>query len=101
VRIDIPRMLVELRREVDERHIAPWPERMFFRSVAAVFARPGLYRLAVPLARLLQRPFVRDGALRRLPRDLGGWTRTRDLPAVAARTFTERWPELAREAAPR
>jgi L-lactate dehydrogenase complex protein LldF len=99
VRIDIPRMLIELRREVGERRVAPWPERMAFRSLAAVLARPGLYRLGAPLARLLQRPFARGGAIRRLPRDIGGWTRSRDLPAVAARTFTERWPELAREAA--
>jgi L-lactate dehydrogenase complex protein LldF len=98
VRIDIPRMLVELRNELDERRIAPWPERAVFGAFGWLLQRPALYRRAGPLARLLQRPFVRDGAIRRLPSFLGEWTRTRDLPPVAARTFQERWPDLEREA---
>src|SRR5207247_2582979 len=32
VRIDIPRMLIELRREVDEKRIAPWTERSVFKA---------------------------------------------------------------------
>jgi hypothetical protein len=32
-----------------------------------------------------------------VPLVFGEWTRTRDLPAVAARTFTERWRDLERE----
>src|SRR5207247_2494414 len=32
VRIDIPRMLIELRREVDEKRIAPWTERIVFKA---------------------------------------------------------------------
>jgi hypothetical protein len=45
---------------------------------------------------MAQRPFVRDGKLRTLPLFFGKWTRTRDLPPVAARTFSERWKELER-----
>src|SRR5213592_950338 len=100
VRIDIPKMLIELRRQVDEERIAPWTERLAYGLMEKVLARPGLYRLVARIARLLQRPFVRDGALRRLPLVFGDWTRTRDLPAVAPRTFHERWKELAREAPP-
>ncbi|MEK7385078.1 MAG: LUD domain-containing protein, partial [candidate division NC10 bacterium] len=97
VRIDIPRMLIELRREVDEQKIAPWPERLAFKALAMVLSRPRLYRWGAALARLLQRPFARDGAIRRLPLAAGDWTRTRDLPAVAPRTFQERWKDLERE----
>jgi L-lactate dehydrogenase complex protein LldF len=97
VRIDIPRMLVELRREVHERRVAPWRERVVFGALAWLLRRPALYRLAAPLGRLLQRPFVRDGVIRRLPLFFGQWTRTRDLPPVAARTFQERWADLERE----
>src|SRR5437870_2833117 len=96
VRIDIPRMLIELRREVDEKRIAPWTERIVFASFGWLLARPLLYGLAGRIARVLQRPFVRDGAIRSLPL-FGDWTRTRDLPAVASRTFRERWNELERE----
>ena len=98
VRIDIPRMLVELRREVDERALAPRGERALFRALGMVLTRPQLYRAATRIARLLQRPLARGGRIRWLPLMLGEWTRTRDLPAVAPRTFQERWAELEREA---
>jgi L-lactate dehydrogenase complex protein LldF len=98
VRIDIPQMLIELRRDLDERRIAPWSERVVFKTFAGLLARPALYRLAARGARLLQAPFARDGAVRGVPFFFADWIRTRDLPAVARRTFQERWPELEREA---
>ncbi len=97
VRIDIPRMLIELRKEVDEQQLAPWPERVLFKAFAWLLRRPGVYRLGGPLGRLLQRPFVRGGRIRTLPLFFGHWTRTRDLPPVAAQTFQERWAALERE----
>ncbi|HKB25130.1 MAG TPA: LutB/LldF family L-lactate oxidation iron-sulfur protein [Methylomirabilota bacterium] len=96
VRIDIPKMLVELRHEVAAKRLAPWTERVAYGLLARLLASPRLYRWAKPVARLLQRPFVRDGAIRRVPL-FDEWTRTRDLPAVAARTFQERWRELVKE----
>jgi L-lactate dehydrogenase complex protein LldF len=101
VRIDIPRMLIDLRRQVDERRLAPWPERLLFRGLAALLIRPALYRLGALFGRLLQRPLVQGRMIRRLPFGLGPWTRSRDLPAVAPRSFAERWPALAREVLPR
>jgi L-lactate dehydrogenase complex protein LldF len=95
VRIDIPRMLVELRKEVDERRLAPWPERVVFAMLARVLAHPPLYRLAVRIVRAAQRALLREG--RRLPAFLGEWTRTRDLPVAAARSFQERWAALERD----
>jgi len=99
VRIDIPKMLIELRREVDEQKIAPWIERVTFKLLAQVLVRPALYRLAARVGRVLQRPFARGGTISGLPLFLDDWTRTRDLPPVAARTFQERWA-AEREAAP-
>src|SRR5207253_3280328 len=61
VRIDIPRMLIELRRELDEQRIAPWPERVVFGAFAWLLQRPALYRLSARLGRLLQRPLARNG----------------------------------------
>jgi L-lactate dehydrogenase complex protein LldF len=98
VKIDIPRMLIELRKENVEHAVAPADERLVFRLFARLLTRPRLYRLAAALGRLLQRPFARKGVIRRLPLFLGEWTRQRDLPAVAPRTFSERWAELEREA---
>jgi L-lactate dehydrogenase complex protein LldF len=97
VRIDIPRMLIELRAGGVTTATAGPGERLVFRALAWLLRRPRLYRLAASVGRWLQRPFVRDGMLRGLPLFLGRWTRTRDVPAVAPRTFTERWKELERE----
>jgi len=98
VRIDIPRMLIELRKDVSEGGIAPWSERLVFRAFAWLLRRPALYRLGARLGRLAQAPLARGGRIRRVPLFFGEWTRTRDLPAIAPRTFQERWAELEREA---
>ena len=97
VRIDIPRMLIELRKENVEHGVAPAGERTVFRLFARLLRSPALYRMSARLGRVFQRPFARNGRIRRLPAFLGEWTRHRDLPAVASRTFSERWRELERE----
>jgi L-lactate dehydrogenase complex protein LldF len=94
VRIDIPRMLVELREHLDRERIAPWTERVVFGTFRRLLLSPIAFRLSVTVGRWAQRPFVREGRLRGLPLVFGKWTRTRDLPPVAARTFRERWKEL-------
>jgi L-lactate dehydrogenase complex protein LldF len=48
--------------------------------------RPALYRLATNLAVPAMRLFAQGGWIVRMPL-AGGWTRHRDLPAPAARTF--------------
>jgi len=94
VRIDIPRMLIELRQRLDRERIAPLAERGVFRVFGRVLASPTLFRLSATLGRMAQRPFVREGRLGSLPLVFGKWTKTRDLPPVASRTFSERWKEL-------
>jgi len=97
VRIDIPRMLVELREQVAHEGVAPAGERALFRGARRVMSSPALFRFGARAARLLQRPFARGGRVRGLPLFFGRWTATRDLPPVAPRTFSERWDELERE----
>jgi len=94
VRIDIPRMLVELREHLDREKIAPWAERVVFKALRRLLLSPTAYRVSATVGRWVQRPFVRQGRLRGLPLVFGKWTKTRDLPPVAARTFRERWKEL-------
>ena len=66
-RIDIPRMLIELRKDVAEKRIASWSERLVFGAFGWLLRHPRLYRLGAPIARLLQRPFTRGGRIQRLP----------------------------------
>jgi len=89
VRIDIPKLLVELRRQsTDEMQPS-------IRRGLAVFAwlstKPRLYRLATRVAALFGRMWSRDGWLRRIPFALRGWTGERDLPAPAKQTFSDWW----------
>ena len=95
VGIDIPRMLIELRHRLERERIAPLGERLMFGIFGRVLASRALFRLGAALGRLAQRPFLRDGRLRSLPLLFGRWTRSRDLPPLARRTFSGRWKDLA------
>src|SRR5205823_1897316 len=66
-------------------------DRMAAAAWSAAWRRPAGYRVSAAVARLGQRLFVRRGRIRRGPFPLSRWTRGRDLPPVAARTFRERW----------
>jgi L-lactate dehydrogenase complex protein LldF len=96
VRIDIPRMLVDLRAQLDHEQIAPASERRAFQLLRRLLSSPRAFRLATTAGRLLQRPFMRQGRLSRLPLVFGQWTAARDLPPIARRTFSERWKDLER-----
>jgi L-lactate dehydrogenase complex protein LldF len=94
VRIDIPRMLVELRESLDREKIAPASERLVFKAFRRLLMSETAFKLSAQIGRLAQKPFVRNGKLRSLPPFFGKWTATRDLPPIAARTFHERWKDL-------
>jgi L-lactate dehydrogenase complex protein LldF len=101
VRIDIPRHLVRLRREMAERGITSARERLLYRAWAAALRSGSLYRLGASLQRaLLRRRAGPDGWIDRLPGPLAGWTRQRDFPAPAARSFRAWWREREREDRP-
>ncbi len=88
-RIDLPRMLVELRRDQDEARIPPWPLRMMERLAAYVLKGEKRLRTASAILRFLQRPLVGANGLR-LPRWLSP-AAERSLPALAPRPFRQLW----------
>jgi L-lactate dehydrogenase complex protein LldF len=91
VRIDIPALLVHERAKVVALQ-RPGLEKATLTLVGRVFRSARAYERAQRLARLLQRPFVRRGWIRRFPPGpLRGWGRSRDLPAVPDETFREWW----------
>ena len=97
VRIDIPRMLLHLRKEIAEgdqqagRSKSPLLERLAFRFWSMTVRSPWAMRMANAFGRALQLPLSRGGWLKRLPPPLGGWTKHRDFPAVASKSFSARW----------
>lgn len=89
VRIDIPSLLVELRRQSVDR--SPPSISAGVRLFAALTTRPRLYRFVTRALGWLGRLWSRDGWMRRMPLVLGSWTRDRDLPSPAAETFNDWW----------
>jgi L-lactate dehydrogenase complex protein LldF len=90
VRIDLHHHLLRNRRNAAATNPS-WHERIAFDVFAAVMRRPWAYRLLTSAGRFafwLGRPLA---GTRIDP--LGGWRRTRTLPAPANRSFKDRWRE--------
>jgi L-lactate dehydrogenase complex protein LldF len=86
VKIDLPRLLLDLRHDLTERGASPKLERMALRAYSSSMKRPARYRLLQRLARMLNRLPV-------LPPPASAWARTRVFPRVASRSFRELWAD--------
>jgi L-lactate dehydrogenase complex protein LldF len=101
VRINIPDLLLHLRAQAQETVAAPKPagspvrERTAMRIWAWLMSGPRRYTWSAGLARVSQKLVARSGWIRGssfFP--LSAWTGGRDLPALAPRTFRERWRDI-------
>jgi L-lactate dehydrogenase complex protein LldF len=91
VRIDLPRMLLELRDEGHRAGKTPLWLRMGLPVYRIVATNSMLFKLAVAFARLATRLLASNGWLTRLPPPLSGWTAHRDFPAFARESFSEQF----------
>ena len=91
VRIDIPDVLVRLRRDQVNRRVVPWQRRLVFRWMSRVLATPGMFGLAQKVVRLLTRPWADGDWNPHLPGPGAGLTEFREVPRVARKTFRELW----------
>lgn len=91
VKIDLPRMLLELRGRAVRAGLAGGVDRLFARAWTFVMGTPARLRVLGGLGRLLQRLVVRRGRIDRLPYPFAGWTAHRTAPPLAARPFRDRW----------
>jgi L-lactate dehydrogenase complex protein LldF len=91
VRIAIPDMLLRLRADKVEHGDAGRAEKLAFRAWRNTMLRPWLYRTAGRLAALATRLMGRRGRIRRMPPPLDAWTKSRDFPVFAERSFATRW----------
>jgi len=103
VKIDIPSVLVDLRRQVvdEQRSRAGMrakadPERRVMEGLARAFSTRRGYETLQRAGRLAQRPLARGrDTIGSLPGPFAGWTGSRDLPAIPAQTFREWWRSRA------
>jgi L-lactate dehydrogenase complex protein LldF len=101
VKINIPDLLLHLRSEVQEQLPAPRAkgallrEKTMMRLWAWAFSRPWVYNLGGRMARWGQFLLARSGWIRKVPLyPASRWTDARDLPALAKKSFHDRWKEI-------
>lgn len=88
-RIDIPRMLLALRRDEVAGHLLPWRERKAEELAAYVLGSDNRMRFFTKLGRWGQRPFTRDGSLNSPIK----FTGERQPPSLAAKPFRKMWAD--------
>jgi L-lactate dehydrogenase complex protein LldF len=94
VKIDIPRHLVNMRRDIVGSHLNHFWERAIYRLWAWMYRTPLRYRILSAMQRLDLRGRADSGGwVRDLPSVAAGWTKVRDMPAPAERSFRSRWAE--------
>jgi L-lactate dehydrogenase complex protein LldF len=96
VKIDIPKLLISLRRDIHTRRLSGPFERLIYKTWARGLKNPSIYRLIGAAQRFeLRRRARKTGWVRDLPTFLAGWTRVRDLPTPAPRSFHQVWKDRA------
>lgn len=103
VKINIPRMLLYLRKELTQGETYPEHKSVSMAESTAVkgwrasVSSSFMMRLSNLGGRLLQLPFVRGGRIDRLPSPLSGWTKHRKFPAIASKPFRTRWKNIGKK----
>ena len=103
VKINIPRMLLYLRKELTQGETYPEHKSVSMAESTAVkgwrasVSSSFMKRLSNLGGRLLQLPFVRGGRIDRLPSPLSGWTKHRKFPAIASKPFRTRWKNIGKK----
>lgn len=93
VKIDIPTMLIKLRREHHFAGKIGGLEPIGVALASRVLASPMLYKLGSKIGKIGLGLFARDGKISKAPGPMGEWTVNRDLPMMAEKPFRERWRE--------
>ena len=95
VKINIPKHLINMRRDIVNSHLNSWGERRLYRMWAKGMRSPFWYRTIGRLQKwdLRRRAKKNGGWIKKLPKIAAGWTQIRDMPAPAARTFHELWKD--------
>jgi L-lactate dehydrogenase complex protein LldF len=102
VKIDFPKVLLELRHRVVQEKKKDRVGRAFFEGLAfkmwrIVNANTKLYNIALTASYYLQFPcHLSNSRLRSLPYPFSRWTAARDFPAVSKIPFRNRWKNLKR-----
>ena len=97
--IDHPRLFLQYRardvlgEKTFQAKKRPWMERSFFRLWTWAVTRSWLWNWGVRMVRPFINKEAHEGVLSEVRGPFEGWFRNRDLPAMAEKTFHDRWRE--------
>jgi iron-sulfur cluster protein len=89
-KIDIPELILELRRRLAVEQGQPVLQKAIF----AVVNNRRVFHAMLRAASVTQKPFAKNGFIRHLPLFLSGLTEFRSLPAIAAVPFRDRFKQI-------
>jgi L-lactate dehydrogenase complex protein LldF len=95
VTINIPEMLIAMKRDLKLVGKVPWYEKFIFRLWTAATARKWAYVMGQGVQRFFMRHLFasKDGWITKMPGPAKGWTQARDFPMPPAKTFRQLWKE--------
>ena len=95
VKINIPKHLVNMRRDIVNSHLNGRGERTVYRLWAWAMKSPFLYGALGKLQKwdLRRRARKNEGWVTKLPKVASGWTQVRDMPAPARTSFHQMWKQ--------
>jgi L-lactate dehydrogenase complex protein LldF len=91
VKINIPKHLINLRRDMIGGKKTGTIEKLMYRTWAKTLLSPTMYRLNSWMQARSLRLLAKKGFVRKAPLPGSAWTNVRDLPAPAASTFNSMW----------
>lgn len=94
-KIDLPRLLVDLRADLVEDEAAPRLEKLAIQGYVKAMNSREMYERGGKLASLSTNLLagMTGGAIKWMPPPLDGWTQHRDFPPFAKKSFREWWTE--------
>lgn len=93
VRIDLPGLLLKLRRDTVETGHAPWWLKAGIFGYGTIGENSALFAMGERLGAIGSGVLARDGWIRGMPGPLGAWTDSRDFPRLAPKSFQQIWKE--------
>lgn len=98
VEIDLPRLLLDLRAESVAAGDAGWAERSGLQAFARAMSSRRSYESAMGVAGFgaSMLSLLSGGTVRHAPPPLNAWTRSRDFPGFARKSFRAQWAERKR-----
>jgi L-lactate dehydrogenase complex protein LldF len=91
VKINIPKHLINLRRDIVARHISNPIERFIYRAWAWTMGSQTLYKLSSIGQTIGLRAAAKNGWIHRLPPPASAWTKVRPIPEPPRKTFRQVW----------